>query len=149
MSVIQALLTGIAANGLYGFDDETARAVIDHLETSEPGRIAALEATAVLGDDQRLREEIMGALRMVRMSGAVAVDDVMLDAIRLVTFDHAAGIIRIDGLEIDAPTLIVDRPGGAHATTMVAGEDKFRSLESDENMRRGIGTSTSDEKSNL
>lgn len=149
MSVIEALLTGMAANGLYGLDADAARGVIDHLKTSEPGRIAALEATAVMHDDQRLREEIMGAMRMVVMSGTVRIDDAAIDAVRLASFDHEAGRIDIDGVSIDAPTLIIDRPGGAHATTAVAGEDKFRSLESDENMRRGVGTRESDEMSNL
>lgn len=148
MSVIEALLTGMAANGLYGLDEETARGVIAHLETSEPGRIAGMEATAALHDDQRLAEEIMGALRLVAMSGAVSVDRSVIDAVRLATFDHEAGRINIEGVSIDAPTLIV---GGraTRATSAVAGEDKFRSLASDEDMRRGVGTKTSNEKSNL
>lgn len=149
MSVIEALLTGMAANGLYGLSDETARGVIAHLRTSEPGRIEALEATAVSGDDQRLREEIGGALRLVAMSGATQVDDALIDAMRLVTFNHREGRINIEGVSIDAPSLRMEGPGGAVATTMVAGEDKFRSLQGDEDMRRGVGTRESDEMSNL
>lgn len=149
MSVIEALLSGMAANGLYGFGAETARAIVDHLNASEPGKIAQLEATAVSGDDQRLREEIGGALRMVRASGLAGIDDATIDAVRLATFDHAGGRILIEGVAIDAPTLRMDGKGGAHATTMVAGEDKFRSLESDIDMERGIGTKASGEMSNL
>ena len=149
MSVIEALLTGMAANGLYGLTPDAADGVIAHLKASEPGRIAALEATAVLHDDQRLREEIMGAMRLVAMSGTVDVDDAAIDAVRSATFDHRAGRIAIDGLSFDAPTLVTQGPGSAQATTVVAGEDKYRSLESDIDLERGVGTRESGEQSNL
>lgn len=149
MSVIEALLTGMAANGLYGLSEETARGAVAHLQTSEPGRIEALEATAVSGDDQRLREEIGGALRLVAMSGAAGVDDALIDAMRLVTFNHREGRINIEGVSMDAPTLRIDGPDGAVSTTMVAGEDKFRSLQGDDDLRRGVGTKTSGDMSNL
>lgn len=146
MSVIEALLTGIAANGLYGLDADTAASIVAHLNENEPGKIAALEATAAAGDDQRLREEIGGALRMVAMSGAVKVDDGLTDAMRMVTFDHAGGRIGIEGVSIDAPTL---RSRDAGATTAVAGADKFRSLQGDEDMRRGVSGGDTDAQSNL
>lgn len=146
MSVIEALLTGIAANGLYGLDADTAASIVAHLNENEPTKIAALEATAASGDDQRLREEIGGALRLVAMSGAVKVDNDLIDAIRMATFDHAAGRIGIEGVSIDAPTL---RSRDAEATTAVAGEDKFRSLEVDEDIRRGVSSGETDAQSNL
>ncbi len=150
MSVIEALLTGIAANGLYGLDEETAASIVAYLVENEPTKIAALEATAASGDDQRLREEIGGALRMVAMSGAAGANDGLIDALgdamRLVTFDHAAGRIGIEGVGIDAPTLR-RRDGGA--TTAVAGSDKFRSLQVDEDIRRGVSGGETDAQSNL
>ncbi len=146
MSVIEALLTGMAANGLYALDADTAVSVVAYLRENEPTRIAALEATAAAGDDQRLREEIAGALRMVRMSGAVAVDDGVIDAVRLAMFDHAAGTINIEGVSIPAPTLA---RRDAAPTTAVAGTDKFRSLQADEDIRRGVSGADTDAQSNL
>ena len=58
MSVIEALFTGMADNGLYGATPEAARAAIAHLAASEPGRIAALEAACgvrLLDRDRRRR----------------------------------------------------------------------------------------------
>lgn len=146
MSVIEALLTGMAANGLYGLDADAAASIVAHLNENEPTKIAALEATAASGDDQRLREEIGGALRLVAMSGAIVVDDAVIDAVRMVTFDHAGGTINIEGVSIDAPTL---RAREAGATTAVAGAGKFRSLEVDEDTRRGVSSAETDARSNL
>ena len=144
MSLLEALLSGMAANDLGGLDADAARAIVEQLTTSEPGRIAALDATAALHDDQRLREEIMGALRMVKSTGAVAIDDALFDAMRLVTFDRGAGRIRVGDVAIEAP-MLREMAG----TDAVAGETKYRSLDSDEKMRRGVDTGAQDEQSNL
>lgn len=146
MSVIEDLLTGIAVHGYYGLEEDTARSIVAHLQASEPGKIASLEATAASGDDQRLREEIGGALRLVAMSGAAGVDEGLIDAMRMVTFDHAGGRILIEGVAIDAPSL---RSRDAAATTAVAGADKFRSLQGDEDLRRGVSSEDTDAQSNL
>ena len=144
MSLLETLLYGMAANDLGGLDAHAARAVVEQLATSEPGRIAALDATAALHDDQRLREEIAGALRMVKSTGAVAIDDALLGAMRLVTFDRGAGRIRVGDVAIDAPMLTA-----MAGTDAVVGETKFRSLDGDEKMRRGVETDAQDEQSNL
>lgn len=148
MSVFEALITGLAAHKLHGLDEATGRAIVDYVRANEPGKIDLLDATALAGDDQRLREEIVGTLRVVAASGTVAIDDALTTAIRLVTFDRDAARINIDGVAIDAPTLR-PRGAGAPATTAVAGEDKYRSLRSDIDMERGVGTAAADEQSNL
>lgn len=149
MSVFEALISGMAAHGLHGLDDASGRAIVDYVRTNEPGKIDLLDATALSNDDQRLREEIVGTLRVVAASGTVAVDDALLIAIRLVTFDHREGRINIDGVMIEVPELVTQGPGAAERTTAVAGENKYRSLKSDMDMERGVGTATSDEQSNL
>lgn len=121
MAILETLLLGLAANGVYDLTKETAVLALKSINQSRPDLIEAAENAAKTKDDDALRNALAGAIEVAAATGQVKIEGAFLSAVREAHFDHQQGTIIIGKTRVNAPILVTGGGAGATGKTIIGG----------------------------
>lgn len=128
MAIVEAVLTGLAAAGIWDGAKISAAAAYEAVLGERPDLIEKADAAAASGNDEALREALSGVIEVLASSGTVDIDGgAVIAATRQATFDHQTGRVNIAGATIAAPVLKTGGGVGATGETNIGGGTSLRS----------------------
>jgi hypothetical protein len=122
VAILETLLLGLAANGVYDLTKEAAVRTFSSIKQSRPDLIEAAENAARTKDDDALRHALAGAIEVAAATGHVKIEGAFLSAVREAQFDHQQGTIIIGGTRVNAPILVTGGGAGATGNTIIDGD---------------------------
>ena len=121
MALLETLLLGLAANGVYDITKSAALKAFSSIKQSRPDLIDAVENAAKAKDDNALRNALSGAIEVAAATGHVEIEGALLSALREAKFDHQQGTIVIGSTRVSAPILVTGGGAGATGKTIIDG----------------------------
>jgi len=125
--ITSQIIASIAASYLAHFSAPVVERFFRRVSQLKPDLENRLRSARTTKDIEGIFREAIGVIDANAGTGTIEVDKALVEAIRGIRFDHAAGLVTIAGSTISAPVLVTGGGDGATGQTDIGGNTELKS----------------------